>query len=173
MQHSAQFAGPADQRFESRLQLEQGKRLREIVVGTGVKSTEFIGLRSARSENDQRDVPPCVGPKVPAERQPIRIRHPHINENGLANFNTGVSRPTQWIVLPPASRNPATFAGVSLSFSMRRKCMHVYFTLQSLPMSNARSAGQAPGGVFSIDRRMPAPVESTAENRLHDQMVGG
>ena len=50
LQDRRETACPADQRLETRLQLEQGKGLRQIVVGSGVESAELIRLRTARSE---------------------------------------------------------------------------------------------------------------------------
>src|ERR1700722_3057345 len=71
-----------------------------------------------------------------------------------------------------ASRYAAT-----ASISLRRKFCATPYSKISRPRATLAGSRcwieSVPGCDASIHRRMPAPVDPAAENRLHDQMVGG
>ena len=72
--------GPAQQRAQARLQLAQGERLDEVVVGAGVEALDAIVDRVARGEH-QHGRPVTGLPQAPADLEPVEPRHRDVEDD--------------------------------------------------------------------------------------------
>jgi hypothetical protein len=84
--------------FDSRLELPQAERLRQIIVGAEFQSEDAIGLLTARGDHDDRDVELLMQP--PAERQAILSRQ-HDVQNDQHDIAFGQATPSQLAVADP------------------------------------------------------------------------